>query len=285
MRCSLPVGSNVAQLYRASPGRVPVPGAGSIAPVTAPIMQGAEPYSAAGGPDGVLVLHGFTGNPQSMRPLAEALAAAGYTVELPLLPGHGTSLEDMVPTRWEDWSGAAEAQFQALAARCDHVAVVGLSMGGALAARLAERHPHLSGIALVNPLVHGPGEDVRAGLRALLDSDIATFDAIGSDIKKEGVVEAAYPGTPVAALLSLLEGADEVEAALADIHCPVLLLTSREDHVVESVSGDVLAAGVSGPVERVWLEDSYHVATLDNDAPLVEARVTAFVASVFGDGA
>ncbi len=285
MHCSLPVGSIVAQLYRAPPGRGPVPGAGSIAPVTAPIMQGAEPFAAAGGPDGVLVLHGFTGNPQSMRPLAEALATAGFTVELPLLPGHGTSLEDMVPTRWEDWSGAAEAQFQALAARCDHIAVVGLSMGGALACWLAERHPHLSGIALVNPLVHAPGEDVRSGLRGLLDADVATLDAIGSDIKKEGQVEASYPGTPVAALLSLLEAADDVEARLADIHCPVLVLSSREDHVVESVSGDTVEARVSGPVERVWLEDSYHVATLDNDAPLIEALVTKFVTSVFGGDA
>jgi len=275
----------VAQLYPAPPGAAPVPGADSIAPVTAPIMQGAEPWSAAGGADGVLVLHGFTGNPQSMRPLAEAVAAAGYTVELPLLPGHGTALEDMVPTRWEDWSGAAEAHFQALAARCDHVAVVGLSMGGALTCWLAERHPHLSGIALVNPLVHAPDAEFRAGIASLVEAGTDTFDAIGSDIKKEGGVEAAYPGTPLAAVLSLFEAADEVEAKLADIHCPVLVLSSREDHVVEPVSGDVVVDGVSGPVERVWLENSYHVATLDNDAPLIEARVVAFLGSVFGGGA
>ena len=248
-------------------------------------MQGAEPWSAAGGADGVLVLHGFTGNPQSMRPLAEALAAAGYTVELPLLPGHGTSLDDMLPTRWEDWSGAAEAHFQALASRCDHVAVVGLSMGGALTSWLAARHPHLSRIAVVQPLVHAIDAESRAGIQSLVDAGTETFDAIGSDIKKEGTVEAAYPGTPLAPLLSLFEGADEVEAKLADIHCPVLVLSSREDHVVESVSGDVLGDGASGPVERVWLEDSYHVATLDNDAPLIEARVVAFVGSVFGGGA
>ena len=259
--------------------------ADSIASVTAPLMQGAEPWSAVGGPDGVLVLHGFTGNPQSMRPLAEAVAAAGYTVELPLLPGHGTSLEDMVPTRWEDWSGAAEAHFQALAARCDHVAVVGLSMGGTLTCWLAERHPHLSGVALVNPLVRAPDAEFRAGVRALVDAGTQTFDAIGSDIKKEGSTEAAYPGTPLAAVLSLFDGADGVEAALADIHCPVLVLSSREDHVVESVSGDVVVDGVSGPVERVWFEDSYHVATLDNDAPLIESRVVAFVGAVFGGGA
>jgi carboxylesterase len=245
-------------------------------------MAGCAPYSAEGGPAGVLVLHGFTGNPQSMRPLAEALAAAGFTVELPLLPGHGTAVEDMVPTRWDDWSGAAEAAFQALAARCDRVVVAGLSMGGTLTCWLAERHPHLAGIALVNPLVQPLDAESRAGLAALLEAGTEVFDAIGSDIKKEGAVEAAYAGTPLAPLLSLMEGADEVLAGLAGIHCPVLLCSSREDHVVEPVSGDVLEASVSGPVERVMLEDSYHVATLDNDAPLIEERVVDFARSVTG---
>ena len=228
------------------------------------------------------MLHGFTGNPQSMRSLAEALADAGLTVELPLLPGHGTALEDMLPTRWDDWSDAVEAHFQALASHCDHVAVVGLSMGGTLTCWLAERHPHLSGIALVNPLVHAPDAEFRSGIAELLDGGTETFDGIGSDIKKAGSVEAAYAGTPLAAVLSLFEGADSVEAELSDIHCPILVLSSREDHVVESVSGDVVADQVSGPVERIWLEDSYHVATLDNDAPLIEAKVVVFVTSVLG---
>jgi len=261
---------------------VPRCGTGSIPCVTAPIIEGAEPWSAAGGAGGVLVLHGFTGNPQSMRPLAEALAGAGLTVELPLLPGHGTSLDDMLPTRWEDWSGAAEAQFQALASRCDRVAVVGLSMGGTLACWLAERHPHLSGIALVNPLVHAPDAEFRTGVRALVEAGTPTFDAIGSDIKREGSVEASYPGTPLDAVLSLFDATDDVEASLADIHCPTLLLSSREDHVVDPVSGDVVERTVSGPVERIWLEDSYHVATLDNDAALIEATVVGFVTSVLG---
>ena len=217
-----------------------------------------------------------------MRPLAEALAAAGFTVELPLLPGHGTAVEDMVPTRWEDWSGAAEAHFQALAARCDHVAVVGLSMGGALTCWLAERHPHLAGIALVNPLVHAPDAEFRAGIQALLDAGTELFDGIGSDIKKEGSVEASYGGTPLAAVLSLFDGADEVEAKLSDIHCPTLLLSSREDHVVEPVSGDVVAERVRGPVELIWLEESYHVATLDNDALLIESKVVEFALTVLG---
>ena len=190
----------------------------------------------------------------------------------------------MLPTRWEDWSSEAEARFQALAARCDRVAVVGLSMGGALTCWLAERHPHLSGIAVVNPLVHAPDEEFRSVIRALLEGGTTTVDAIGSDIKREGVTESAYPGTPLAAVLSLFAGADEVETKLADIHCPVLVFSSREDHVVDPVSGDVIVERVSGPVERVWLEDSYHVATLDNDAPLIESRVTAFLSAVFRGG-
>ncbi len=251
--------------------------------MTAPIIPGAEPWSAAGDARGVLVLHGFTGNPQSMRPLAEALAAAGLTVELPLLPGHGTAIEDMLPTRWEDWSGAAEAQFQSLAARCDRVALAGLSMGGTLACWLAERHPRLAGLAVVNPLVEPPVEEAREFVQAMVDAGTTVTEGLGSDIKKEGSAEAAYPGTPFVPLLSLFEGVDEVRSGLGRIRCPVLLCSSREDHVVDPVSGDVLAAEVAGPLERVYLEDSYHVATLDNDAPLVERRVVEFACRVLDD--
>jgi carboxylesterase len=250
--------------------------------VTAPVIPGAEPWSSVGGSHGVLVLHGFTGNPQSMRPLAEAVAAAGFTVDLPLLPGHGTSIEDMVPTRWEDWSGAAEAAYQALASRCDKVVVSGLSMGGTLTCWLAERHPEIAGIALVNPLVQAPDADFRDGIRSLLDTGTEVFDAIGSDIAMEGATEAAYPGTPLAPVLSLFDAADQVAAALADIRCPVLLLNSREDHVVDPVSGDVVERNAGGAVDRVMLERSFHVATLDFDAPIIEERVVAFALDVLG---
>ncbi|MHB8681684.1 MAG: alpha/beta hydrolase [Acidimicrobiales bacterium] len=244
------------------------------------VIPGAEPFSRQGGPAGVLVLHGFTGNPQSMRPLAEALAAEGFTVELPLLPGHGTVVEDMIPTRWADWSSAAEAAYQGLAGRCERVAVVALSMGGTLACWLAEHHPEIRGLALVNPMVDPPAESFRDVLRGFLESGTEIAPGVGSDIAKEGSVELAYPGTPVAAALSLFTGVDEVAAALADVECPILLLSSRQDHVVPSSSGDVLVAGVSGPVERVWLERSFHVATLDHDAPEIEARTVAFVQKV-----
>ena len=217
-----------------------------------------------------------------MRALAEALAVAGFTVELPLLPGHGTVLDDLVPMRWEDWSGAAEATYQALATRCDGVVVVGLSMGGTLACSLAGRHPEIAGLAVINPLVDPPAEEFQAAIRDLLAAGTEVTDGIGSDIAKEGSVESSYSGTPLAAALSLFAGAGAVVPLLGEIRCPTLLLSSREDHVLGIESGDLLERSVGGPIERVFLERSYHVATLDWDAPVIEERVAAFAGEVLG---
>jgi carboxylesterase len=244
------------------------------------LMPGAEPWSSDGGPVGVLVVHGFTGNPQSMRPLAEAFAAAGCTVSLPLLPGHGTRVEDMLPTRWEDWSAAAEQAYEELAARCEAVCVAGLSMGGTLTLWLASRHPEVRGIVLVNPLADGDAAGITATVAQLRELGEPLVPGIGSDIALEGSVESAYAMTPVEPLLSLHGALTDLRPALRRITCPVLLLTSPQDHVVEPVSSDLVAASVQGPVERVALERSFHVATLDHDAPLVEQRAVEFVRRV-----
>jgi carboxylesterase len=244
-------------------------------------MPGAEPFSAQGSEHGVLVLHGFTGNPQSMRGIATALAAAGFTVELPLLPGHGTDVADMVPTRWEDWSGAAEAAYQALAERCATVGVVGLSMGGGLTCWLAERHLEIGAIALVNPLVLAPPAELTGIIDDLLASGLELAPGVGSDIAKPGVEEMAYAESPLRAALSLFEGAGLVGDKLGDISCPVLLFSSTDDHVVDPTSGDKVANTVSGPIERIMLEKSFHVATLDYDADLIEAKTVEFFSAIW----
>ena len=105
---------------------------------TPEVLAGAEPMShVAGSSTGVVVLHGFTGNPSSVRHLATAIAEAGYDVEMPRLPGHGTTVEDMMTTSWDDWFATALEATDAVAARCDKVVVAGLSMGGLLTLRLA----------------------------------------------------------------------------------------------------------------------------------------------------
>ena len=249
--------------------------------MTTNIMPGCEPFSASGGRDGVLVLHGFTGNPQSMRPLAEAIANAGYTVELPRLPGHGTTVEDMMTTGWADWSGAADAAYRELATRCDRVAVVGLSMGGGLTAFIAEEHPDVTALVFINALVKPPVQEMREGLKGLLDAGMETMESIGSDIKKDGSQEASYNATPLACAASLFDGIEKVWERLDTISAPTLILSSREDHVVSSDNSEDLARIVTGSVEHIWLEDSYHVATLDNDASLVEAHTVRFLDSIF----
>ena len=247
-------------------------------------MSGAEPFSASGGKQGALVIHGFTGNPFSMRGVAKALAAAGLSVEAPLLPGHGTAVEDIVETTWSDWSGAAEAAYSDLAARCEKVAVVGLSMGGALSCWLGERHEEIAGLVLVNPLVQSIPTDQVEAIEALVDSGTELTDGIGSDIAEPGVAELSYGQTPLRPLLSLVSAAGEVRARLADISCPVLLFSSRDDHVVPPENGDTLEAALGGRVERIWLDRSYHVATLDYDRDEIEKRATDFVLRVAGAG-
>jgi carboxylesterase len=243
------------------------------------IIPGAEPFSADGGPVGVLVLHGFTGNPSSVRGLAEAAASAGHTVECPLLPGHGTSIDDMLGTTWADWSVAAESALADLASRTDRQVVAGLSMGGSLTCWLATRHPDLAGIICINPAVVAQDEMVTL-VRSMVEAGDSVMPAIGSDVADPDVVELAYEGTPLAPLLSLFEVAEQIVPQLPTIRCPLLLFTSPEDHVVPPSDSDVLAAGVSGPVERVSCDRSYHVATVDYDRELIVERSLEFIGRV-----
>jgi carboxylesterase len=243
------------------------------------IIAGCEPWSADGGPDGVLVLHGFTGNPQGLRSLAEAFAGAGFAVDLPLLPGHGTAVDDMVDTTWDHWAAAAEEAYEALAARCRRVVVAGLSMGGSLTVWLASRHPEIPGIVCVNPALDVPAEMVTA-VEQMLETGVDRIPAIGNDVADPESREKAYDATPLRPLLSLAAAAAELRDELGKVACPVLILTSTQDHVVNPADSDLLAAGVSGPVERVTLERSYHVATLDYDKELIAERAVEFARRV-----
>ncbi len=246
------------------------------------VLPGAEPWSAQGGPHGALVLHGFTGSPQSMRGLARAYAAAGFTVELPRLPGHGTNVDDMATTDWRDWTAAAESAWRSLASRCERVVVSGLSMGGALSLWLAARHPEIAGIVVINSPANAPDGASIDALRELIAKDVKTIPGPGNDIADPDSRELAYPLMPVACLISLFEGLAEVGSGLGAIRCPTLIFNSPQDHVVQPVQSDQIAAGVAGPVERVVLERSYHVATLDHDRELIEQSAVDFARRVTG---
>lgn len=238
------------------------------------------PWSAPGGAAGVLVVHGFTSTPQSVRPLAEAFAAAGYAVELPLLPGHGTSIDDMATTTWDDWAAAALRAHDALAARCEQVAVAGLSLGGALATLVAIERPAVVAAIVVNPAVEAPPDEVRDAATAMLEGGSESIPAIANDIADPDAVEVGYDAAPLRAVLSLFDGQAKLMPRLGELTCPLLILTSRQDHLVPTTASDFLAAEASGPVERVWLERSYHVATLDYDRDLIGQKAVEFLLRV-----
>lgn len=243
------------------------------------ILRGAEPLSSAGGSTGVLVIHGFTGSPQSMRSIAVAMADAGHSVEMPRLPGHGTTVEDMLTTGWSDWTAAVEAAYQDLAARTDRVVVTGLSMGGSLTLWLATQHPEIAAIVPINAAAVADPEMIE-GVQTFIDSGATVMDAIGGDIAKEGVIEVAYDKTPLAPLLSLQQGLQNMAPQLSSITIPTLLITSRNDHVVDPASSDFIAEQISSEAERLWLDDSFHVATLDHDEQRIIDAVGEFVGRI-----
>ncbi len=245
------------------------------------VMPGAEAWSHSA-PDsdapGFLALHGFTGNPSSMRGFAEAAAGAGFHVELPRLPGHGTTIEEMQTTTWADWAGEAEAGYDRLAARAARVVVGGLSMGGALALWTALRHLDIVGLVCVNPTTQPQPDEVRQMLGDFLRDGTHVVPGIGSDIADPEAVEIGYDGTPVGPLVSML---DDGLALMADrygeLKMPLLLWTSRQDHVVEPSQSEHLAAAYGGEVDHRWLERSYHVATQDFDRDLIFLQSIDFI--------
>ena len=242
------------------------------------VLPGAEPLELPGGPVGVLLCHGLTGTTQSIRPWAEHLAAVGLSVLAPRLPGHGTRWQDLNRTGFADWYAEVERAFDDLRGRCEQVFAMGLSMGGTLALRLAELRPgQVAGLVLVNASLATARRDAKA--LPALSRVLPSLPGIASDIRMPGVTELAYDRLPLRAAASLQRAWPVVRADLSRITCPVLVYRSAVDHVVEPISGRLLLQGLAGhpEVSEQVLADSYHVATLDHDAPTIFAGSVDFI--------
>jgi carboxylesterase len=234
-----------------------------------PVAPSAEPFSAEGGDTGVLLLHGFTGSPASVRPWAAHLADEGFTVRAPRLPGHGTRWQEMNSTTWHDWYAEAARALDTLRASCREVFVAGLSMGGCLALRLAEERPDdVAGLLLVNPSV--ASDDKRFVFLPVLKRLVGSVGGIRNDIKLAGADEYGYDRTPLKALDSLRALWRATRNDLPKVVAPLVVFRSVEDHVVEASSTQIVIQGVSSrDVTERLLGNSYHVATLDHDAPAI----------------
>ncbi|GAA4366671.1 alpha/beta hydrolase [Nocardioides caricicola] len=256
----------------------------TIHPLAEPLSVPARPELTGGRRIGVLLSHGFTGQPASMKPWGESLAARGYAVELPRLPGHGTTWQEMNTTTWADWYGELTRAFEKLCAENDAVVVGGLSMGGALALRIAEDHAdRIAGVMVVNPAIATKRLDVK--LLPILKHLVPSFPGIANDIKKPGVEEHGYTKTPLKAAHSMMQAWPTVAADLPRITAPLIYFRSTEDHVVDEKTQPIITGRISSTdVTVVPLENSFHVATLDNDAEKIFEDSAAFIARVTQTG-
>jgi carboxylesterase len=247
---------------------------------TAPLAAPARRDLAGGRAVGVLLLHGFTGSPASMKPWAHSLSERGYAVEVPLLPGHGTRWQDLDHVAWTDWYAEAEAAFDRLCRGCDAVVVAGLSVGGALALRLAEmRGSQVCGVVLVNPFLSSDRKELVA--LPLLKHLIPSLRGVVNDIRKPDQDEHGYDRLPLKGLAEVTRMWKTVVPDLRLVTQPVLYFRSSADHVIDASSSATVLRGVaSTDVEERVLDQSYHVATLDHDADRIFAESAQFVARV-----
>jgi carboxylesterase len=241
----------------------------------------ARPFDLAGSTDvGLLVIHGFTSTPGSMIGVAEGLhKAGGWTAVGPLLPAHGTVWTDLNTVSWKDWEATVEAAYQSLAKRTKKVVVIGLSLGGALALNLATQHPEIAGVIAVNHLIFFG--DFRVPLAPILRKLLAGVPAIAGDIKAPGVTEPAYTMTPTGGVDECRKLVKQLKPKIPSLGMPMLIFKSKEDHVVPLKSATwTLDTVASTKKELIWLEDSYHVATMDSDLGRIVEESSRFIRSL-----
>lgn len=224
---------------------------------------------------GVLIIHGFTSTPQSVSYIAERFGDAGYHVEVPVLSGHNTQWQDMDRVHYQDWINDTQAALARLEKRAERLFVFGLSMGGTLALRLAQTHHNLRAVSVVNHAVYV--ENALVPFIPLLHFLKPWAPAISGDIKDPDAREIAYEKVSSLAVYQLFQLCRLTRRHLGDIRCPVQIFKSHQDHVLskKNVHTTLKRLRVS-LTDMVWLEDSYHVATLDYDKARIAEECLAF---------
>ncbi|MEO6776816.1 MAG: alpha/beta fold hydrolase [Kofleriaceae bacterium] len=248
------------------------------------LPRGGEPFDLVGTGDettAVVCVHGFTGTPYEMRFLGDHLAESGFHVRGVLLPGHGTSLEDLDRTTWRDWAGAVEASFDELRGEFTRVAVVGQSLGGLLALELASRRPEVAAVAsLAAPLwLDGlSGRVARWASSGALGWLTQIPKVYGSDVRDRQVRHdnPSYRAIPIKALAQLAAFMKVTAAALDRITQPVLVVHGKHDHTAPVACAAEIARRTHARRTKL-LERSYHLIAVDVERDIVAEEVRAFL--------
>jgi len=225
---------------------------------------------------GVLVIHGLTSTTSSMEYLAKQFADTNYNVELPSLSGHGTKWQDMNSIKYTDWVNDLEKSLKTLQNRCSKIFLCGLSLGGGLALYLTGKHPEIVGTILINHA--SKFTSPMLWFTPLLKIFVKSVPGVASDIKDPNSKEIAYDRTPTNGVNEMLKMLKEVKKMQPGITQPILIFKSREDHVVPKVSATFTMQKLgSKDKELIWLDNSYHVAPLDNDKELITKKSREFI--------
>jgi carboxylesterase len=244
-----------------------------------PVISGAEKFYFKGSEVGILVSHGFMGTPQSVRYIGERLAQYGYSVLAPRLKGHGTHYFDIETCTHEEWFQSLEQSYLELKQQCTNVFVVGQSMGGTLALWLARKYKDVNGVILINPALSLPALEYLKG-----ETSPRFINEEKPDIKAKDVYEITYPKAPLKAIHELQTLMERTPAILSEIQSPVLGFVSAVDHVVPPKSTDFIIDHIGSDIkEKVVLQNSYHVASMDHDKDQIVKISHRFVQQQVGE--
>lgn len=238
----------------------------------------------------MLCLHGLTGTPYEVAPLAHALVQAGFSVSAPLLAGHGGTSVALAATRWQDWFASAEAAFEKLreASGGGPVAMLGFSMGGLVALRLARLRPESVSalVALSVPLRLPPWQIVAAKAWRRLPSFLRRGPLAvmrkrgGSDVTDENVrrENPGIPEIPIAGIAEMVDLAEIVRRDLTFIRQPTLVAHGELDHTIALQASYELAGSLAAEVvNRLWLPRSGHLIGVDVEHAQLAKAVVQFL--------
>jgi carboxylesterase len=243
-------------------------------------IPNAEPFHLSGNQIAVLMIHGFSGSPASIRPWAEGLHQAGYTVKAPRLPGHGTSWTEMNETTWQQWFAEVSQAFQELRQSHQRIFVAGFSMGGALAIHLtALMGQQIEGLILINPSI---GDDrLIMGLVPIIKYVVPSIAGRGTDVAAPNPPRHSYGRTPLKALHSLQKLWRVVKSELPKIEAPLMIGYSPQDHVVDPKFSEMVIDNVASvDIREVIFENSFHNVALDFDLPILISESLSFIEDV-----
>lgn len=250
------------------------------------IIVGAEPrtYGSTTG-RAVLLIHGYNDSPASLDPLARRLHAAGWTVRLPLVPGHGRALKAFDAWTADELLAQARDEYATLRATHHTVVVGGISMGGATATWLAAE-TDADGLILYAPMLFVPSQMQVAVSTARLWALVTKYIAGGgrrSIRDPEAQQRMISYGCSTRRSLEALERiAKGTAVRLGFVHAPTLVIQSEEDNRLPHEQS-VHAIARLGSKDRtvVWTRGAGHVLTVDYGWEDVAARTVAWLDARF----